>query len=93
MYHFRQISLELQKNTQQKLAEEEAWYRQQQLLLDAEDKRRKLIVDEEQKLTDQRTRLAALNREVKGPCLCLFTFLKSYVLWLRSVHIVKQIDL
>ena len=48
---------------QRKINEEEAWYRQQKLLLDAEEKRRKLISEEEQKLTDQRTRLAALDRE------------------------------
>ncbi len=53
---FRQVSLELQKETERRQTEEEAWYRQQKLLLDAEDKRRKLIADEETKLVDQRAR-------------------------------------
>ncbi len=53
---YRQASLELQKETERRQAEEEAWYRQQKLLLDAEDKRRNLIAQEEAKLVDQRTR-------------------------------------
>lgn len=53
---FRQVSIDLQRETQRRQQEEEAWYRQQKLLLDAEDKRRKMIQDEEQKLTDQRKR-------------------------------------
>ena len=53
---YRQVSLEMQKETSKRQQEEEAWYRQQQLLLDAEDKRRKLIQNEEQKLVDQRKR-------------------------------------
>ncbi len=48
--------MELQKETERRQAEEEAWYRQQKLLLDAEDKRRNLIAQEEAKLVDQRTR-------------------------------------
>ncbi|WAR11356.1 TBC31-like protein [Mya arenaria] len=61
----RQVSMDMQRETGRRQQEEEAWYRQQKLLLEAEDKRRKLIHDEEQKLTDQRKRLNALNREVK----------------------------
>ncbi|KAH3775121.1 hypothetical protein DPMN_176518, partial [Dreissena polymorpha] len=61
----RQVSMDMQHETQRRQQEEEAWYRQQKLLLEAEDKRRKMIHDEEQKLTDQRKRLNALNREVK----------------------------
>lgn len=61
----KQVSLDLQKETAQRQQEEEAWYRQQKLLLEAEDKRRKMIQDEEQKLSDQRKRLFAMNREVK----------------------------
>ena len=53
---FRQVSLDMQKETAQRQQEEEAWYRQQKLLLDAEDKRRRMIQEEEQKLTDQRKR-------------------------------------
>lgn len=61
----RQLSLEMQKETMKRTQEEEAWYRQQQLLMDAEEKRRILIQTEEQKLTAQRKRLYAMNREVK----------------------------
>ena len=53
---FRQVSLEMQKETAKRQQEEEAWYRQQQLLLEAEDKRRRMIQSEEQKLVDQRKR-------------------------------------
>lgn len=61
----RQVSMDMERETQRRQQEEEAWYRQQKLLLEAEDKRRKMIHDEEQKLSDQRKRLNAMNREVK----------------------------
>ena len=54
--YFRQVSLEMQKETMKRQQEEEAWYRQQQLLIDAEEKRRRMIQHEEQKLVDQRKR-------------------------------------
>ena len=56
LLHFRQVSMDMQRETQRRQQEEEAWYRQQKLLLDAEDKRRKMIQEEEQKLADQRKR-------------------------------------
>lgn len=61
----RQVSMDMHQETRKRQQEEEAWYRQQKLLLEAEDKRRKMIHDEEQKLSDQRKRLNAMNREVK----------------------------
>ncbi|XP_013421633.1 TBC1 domain family member 31, partial [Lingula anatina] len=61
----RQVSLELQKETERRQQEEAAWYRQQELLLEAEEKRRKMISEEEEKLYEQRSRLQAMNREVK----------------------------
>ena len=73
---FRQLSLDLQKTTQKKLAEEEAWYRQQELLLQAEDKRRRLITEEEEKLADQRTR-----------SLCSCTLLESKARWLKNIFL------
>ena len=63
--HHRHATLELQQQTQRRQHEEENWYRQQKLLHEAEQRRRKLIADQEQKLIDQRTRLAAMNRELK----------------------------
>ena len=43
----------------------ETWQRQQELLLEAEEDRRKMLVLEDQKLGDQRARLAAMKRETK----------------------------
>ncbi|KAI0219941.1 TBC1 domain family member 31 [Lamellibrachia satsuma] len=61
----RTVALEFEKETLQRQTQEEAWYRQQQLLLAAEEKRRQLISAEEDKLANQRTRLSAMNRELK----------------------------
>lgn len=52
----RQSALELERMTEQRKQEEEAWYRQQKLLMEAEDQRRKMLEVEEKKLTDQRAR-------------------------------------
>ena len=52
----RQSALELERLTEQRKQEEEAWYRQQKLLMEAEDQRRKMLEVEEKKLTDQRAR-------------------------------------
>lgn len=41
----------------QRKQEEEAFYRQQELMIDAENQRRGMIGQEEQKLSDQRSRL------------------------------------
>ena len=54
----RQSALELERLTEQRKQEEEAWYRQQKLLMEAEDQRRKMVEVEEKKLTDQRARSA-----------------------------------
>ncbi len=52
----RQSSLELERLTEQRRLEEEAWTRQQALLVDAEEQRRKMIQVEDTRLTDQRAR-------------------------------------
>ena len=52
----RQSALELERMTEQRCHEEEAWYRQQQLLMEAEEQRRRLMEGEEKKLSDQRAR-------------------------------------
>ncbi|RUS69605.1 hypothetical protein EGW08_022630, partial [Elysia chlorotica] len=64
-YSLRRVTLDVQKETIQKQQEEEQWYRQQQLLLEAEEKRRRMIQEEEAKLSEQRKRVLAMNREVK----------------------------
>ncbi len=53
---YRQVSMDVQRETAKKQQEEEAWYRQQQLLTEAEEKRRNMIQHEEVKLADQRKR-------------------------------------
>ncbi|XP_078688352.1 TBC1 domain family member 31-like [Branchiostoma floridae x Branchiostoma belcheri] len=61
----RQVTEELKRETERKRQQEEAWYRQQELLEEAEETRRRVIADEEQKLTAQRVRLAAMRRELR----------------------------
>ncbi|CAI5662965.1 unnamed protein product [Oreochromis niloticus] len=46
-------------------AEEEAFYAQQELLQKAEEQRRNILSQEEEKLTQQRAKLAAMKRELK----------------------------
>ncbi|KAF7226326.1 TBC1 domain family member 31 [Nothobranchius furzeri] len=46
-------------------AEEKAYLAQQDLLRKAEDQRRTILAQEEEKLTEQRTKLAAMKRELK----------------------------
>ncbi len=53
---YRQSALELERLTEQRRLEEEAWTRQQALLVDAEEQRRKMIQVEDTRLTDQRAR-------------------------------------
>ena len=65
MLHTRQQMLEMERLSEQRRLEEEAWLRQQDLLLAAEEQRRTLVQQEDQKLADQRARLAAMKRETK----------------------------
>ncbi|XP_028281100.1 TBC1 domain family member 31 [Parambassis ranga] len=46
-------------------AEEEAYFAQQELLQKAEEQRRNILAQEEEKLTEQRAKLAAMKRELK----------------------------
>ncbi|XP_044215928.1 TBC1 domain family member 31 [Thunnus albacares] len=46
-------------------AEEDAYYTQQDLLQKAEEQRRNILAQEEEKLTEQRKKLAAMKRELK----------------------------
>ncbi|XP_068426711.1 TBC1 domain family member 31 [Clinocottus analis] len=45
--------------------EEEAYFAQEELLQKAEEQRRNILAQEEEKLTEQRTKLAAMKRELK----------------------------
>ncbi|XP_069477672.1 TBC1 domain family member 31 isoform X2 [Ambystoma mexicanum] len=63
--HERQITHEIQAETLRRKVEDEAWYQQQELLKGAEDQRRKIVLEEEQKLADQRQRLAGVKRELR----------------------------
>lgn len=62
---YRQQTLELERLAEQRRNEDEAWQRQHELLLLAEDQRKKMLELEDQKLTDQRARLAAMKRDAK----------------------------
>uniref|UniRef100_UPI00398F2198 TBC1 domain family member 31 isoform X1 n=1 Tax=Pristiophorus japonicus TaxID=55135 RepID=UPI00398F2198 len=61
----RQLAYGMQAENVKRQAENAAWYRQQELLREAEEQRRKILLEEEQKLVEQRVRLAAVKRELK----------------------------
>ncbi|XP_072708047.1 TBC1 domain family member 31 isoform X2 [Ciconia boyciana] len=61
----RQLAHELEAKAQERKAEDEAWYRKQELLREAEEQRQKMLLEEEEKLAEQRQRLAAVKRELK----------------------------
>ncbi|XP_007070938.2 TBC1 domain family member 31 isoform X2 [Chelonia mydas] len=61
----RQLVHEIEAKAVQRKVEDEAWYRKQELLREAEEQRRKILLQEEEKLADQRQRLAAVKRELK----------------------------
>lgn len=65
IFTIRQQTLELERLAEQKQKNDENWQRQQHLLLEAEEDRQKMIALEDQKLSDQRARLAAMKREAK----------------------------
>lgn len=61
----RQASMELEQLRERRKVQLEAWASQQQQLIDAEENRKGLLKLEEDKLSDQRKRIQALNREMK----------------------------
>ncbi|XP_052002824.1 TBC1 domain family member 31-like [Xyrauchen texanus] len=61
----RQEIQELHAEAVRHQAEFEAWYKQQELLLQGEEQRSRILQEEENKLAQQRSRLAAMNRELK----------------------------
>ncbi|XP_017265374.1 TBC1 domain family member 31 [Kryptolebias marmoratus] len=61
----RQELSELRSDFVRRQAEEKAYFAQQDLLQKAEEQRRHILAQEEEKLTEQRTKLAAMKRELK----------------------------
>ncbi|XP_051999243.1 TBC1 domain family member 31-like isoform X1 [Xyrauchen texanus] len=61
----RQEVQELHAEAVRQQAEFEAWYKQQELLVQGEEQHRRILQEEENKLAEQRARLAAMKRELK----------------------------
>ncbi|XP_059722132.1 TBC1 domain family member 31 isoform X1 [Haemorhous mexicanus] len=60
----RQLAHESEAKAQEQKAEDEAWYRKQKLLQEADEQRQKILLEEE-KLAEQRQRLAVVKRELE----------------------------
>nr|XP_012598767.1 TBC1 domain family member 31 isoform X2 [Microcebus murinus] len=61
----RQTVEGMQAEVDQQRAEDESWYQKQELLCKAEETRRAMLLQEEEKMIQQRQRLAAVKRELK----------------------------
>ncbi|ELK26178.1 WD repeat-containing protein 67 [Myotis davidii] len=61
----RQTVKNMQAEVDQQRAEDEAWCQKQELLHKAEETRREMLLHEEEKMLQQRQRLAAVKRELK----------------------------
>ncbi|XP_044770235.1 TBC1 domain family member 31 isoform X7 [Neomonachus schauinslandi] len=61
----RQMVEDMQAEVDQQRVEDEAWYQKQELLRKAEETRRELLLQEEEKMIQQRQRLASVKRELK----------------------------
>ncbi|XP_006085320.1 TBC1 domain family member 31 isoform X3 [Myotis lucifugus] len=61
----RQSVKNMQAEVDQQRAEDEAWCQKQELLHKAEETRREMLLQEEEKMIQQRQRLAAVKRELK----------------------------
>ncbi|KAM6216081.1 TBC1 domain family member 31 [Rhynchocyon petersi] len=61
----RQTVEDMKAEVDQQRAEDEAWYQKQELLRKAEETRREILFREEEKMLEQRQRLAAVKRELK----------------------------
>ncbi|TMS10562.1 TBC1 domain family member 31 [Larimichthys crocea] len=73
-------------------AEEEAYHVQQELLQSAEEQRRNILAQEEEKLTQQRAKLAAMKRELKVKELQLLDATRSRFLKHQQDLRAKQIQ-
>ncbi|KAM5313278.1 TBC1 domain family member 31 isoform 1-T1 [Glossophaga mutica] len=61
----RQAVENMQAEVDQQKVEDEAWYQKQELLRKAEETRREMLLQEDEKMIQQRQRLAAVRRELK----------------------------
>ncbi|KAM5281253.1 TBC1 domain family member 31 isoform 2-T2 [Ctenodactylus gundi] len=61
----RQTVEDMEAEVNQHRAEDEAWYQKQELLHKAEETRREMLLREEEKMVEQRQRLAAVRRELQ----------------------------
>ncbi|KAM4794440.1 TBC1 domain family member 31 isoform 3-T3 [Cyanocitta cristata] len=61
----RQLAHESAAKAQEQKAEDEVWYRKQKLLREAQEQRRKILLEEEERLAEQRQRLAVAKTELK----------------------------
>ncbi|XP_013005426.2 TBC1 domain family member 31 isoform X1 [Cavia porcellus] len=61
----RQTVEEMQAEVDQQRVKDEAWYQKQELLRKAEETRREMLLQEEEKIGQQRQRLATVKRELK----------------------------
>ncbi|XP_010603886.1 TBC1 domain family member 31 isoform X5 [Fukomys damarensis] len=61
----RQTIEDMQAEVNQQRVKDEAWYQKQELLRKAEETRREMLLQEEEKMAEQRQRLAAVKRELK----------------------------
>ncbi|XP_007941622.1 TBC1 domain family member 31 [Orycteropus afer afer] len=61
----RQTVEDMQAEVDQQRAADEAWYQKQELLRRAEETRREILFREEERMLEQRQRLAAVKRELK----------------------------
>ncbi|XP_064240630.1 TBC1 domain family member 31 isoform X2 [Aotus nancymaae] len=61
----RQTVEDMQAEVDQQRVEDEAWYQNQELLRKAEETKREMLLQEEEKMIQQRQRLAAVKRELK----------------------------
>ncbi|XP_077620598.1 TBC1 domain family member 31 isoform X3 [Crocuta crocuta] len=61
----RQMVEDMQAEVDQQRVEDEAWYQKQELLRKAEETRREMLLREEEKMVQQRQRLASVKRELK----------------------------
>ncbi|XP_044906049.1 TBC1 domain family member 31 isoform X2 [Felis catus] len=62
----RQMVEDMQAEVDQQRVEDEAWYQKQELLCKAEETRREMLLQEEEKMVQQRQRLASVKRELRA---------------------------
>ncbi|XP_064194663.1 TBC1 domain family member 31 [Anguilla rostrata] len=87
----RQMVQEMQAETVRRQAADQAWHAQQELLQQAEEQRQGILLEEENKLAEQRARLAAMKRELKLKELNLIDAARRR--FLKHQHDQKRVEL